>query len=65
MGVVCAGLPQFKLKSQRANPAAQDRRLKVERPDAIKALLYGEFDPGSERTLAAWMRHASRTIICV
>jgi hypothetical protein len=24
--------------------------------------LYGEFDPGSERTLAAWIRHASRTI---
>ena len=22
----------------------------------------GEFDPGSERTLAAWIRHASRTI---
>ncbi len=25
--------------------------------------LYGEFDPGSERTLAAWIRHASRTDI--
>ena len=24
---------------------------------------YGEFDPGSERTLAAWIRHASRTRI--
>ncbi len=24
-------------------------------------LLYGEFDPGSEWTLAAWLRHASRT----
>ena len=23
-------------------------------------LLDGEFDPGSERTLAAWFRHASR-----
>lgn len=23
--------------------------------------LYGEFDSGSERTLAAWIRHASRT----
>ncbi len=23
--------------------------------------LFGEFDPGSERTLAAWIRHASRT----
>ena len=22
----------------------------------------GEFDPGSERTLAAWIRHASRTV---
>ena len=24
-------------------------------------ILYGEFDSGSERTLAAWIRHASRT----
>ena len=24
-------------------------------------LYYGEFDSGSERTLAAWIRHASRT----
>ena len=24
-------------------------------------IVYGEFDPGSERTLAAWIRHASRT----
>ena len=24
-------------------------------------LNYGEFDSGSERTLAAWIRHASRT----
>ena len=23
--------------------------------------LFGEFDSGSERTLAAWLRHASRT----
>ncbi len=27
----------------------------------IETFLYGEFDPGSERTLAAWIRHASRT----
>ena len=27
-----------------------------------KGILYGEFDPGSERTLAAWIRHASRTV---
>ena len=27
------------------------------RPD----ISYGEFDSGSERTLAAWIRHASRT----
>ena len=25
--------------------------------------LFGEFDSGSERTLAAWIRHASRTEI--
>ena len=24
-------------------------------------IFYGEFDSGSERTLAAWIRHASRT----
>ena len=30
----------------------------------LKALtfLFGEFDSGSERTLAAWIRHASRTV---
>ena len=28
----------------------------------IKAIPIGEFDSGSERTLAAWFRHASRTI---
>ncbi len=26
----------------------------------LQSLNYGEFDPGSERTLAAWIRHASR-----
>ena len=31
--------------------------------EAWKSLtvFYGEFDSGSERTLAAWIRHASRT----
>ena len=32
--------------------------------EALKRVLtvfYGEFDSGSERTLAAWIRHASRT----
>jgi hypothetical protein len=29
--------------------------------DEGKKLYNGEFDPGSERTLAAWIRHASRT----
>ena len=31
--------------------------------EARKSLtvFYGEFDSGSERTLAAWIRHASRT----
>ena len=28
---------------------------------AISKIYYGEFDSGSERTLAAWIRHASRT----
>jgi hypothetical protein len=27
----------------------------------IEIFYNGEFDPGSERTLAAWIRHASRT----
>ena len=31
-------------------------------PAPIKDLPIGEFDSGSERTLAAWFRHASRTI---
>ena len=26
----------------------------------VSVLIIGEFDPGSERTLAAWIRHASR-----
>ena len=33
-----------------------------ERKKVLKKLfIYGEFDSGSERTLAAWIRHASRT----
>ena len=28
----------------------------------MKPVIDGEFDPGSERTLAAWIRHASRAI---
>jgi hypothetical protein len=28
---------------------------------SLAQILYGEFDSGSERTLAAWIRHASRT----
>ena len=28
---------------------------------ALESFSYGEFDSGSERTLAAWIRHASRT----
>ena len=31
--------------------------------DQANVLIYGEFDSGSERTLAAWIRHASRTLI--
>ena len=29
----------------------------------VRSICYGEFDPGSERTLAAWIRHASRARI--
>ena len=38
--------------------------LLCEKSRTIILLLFfdnGEFDPGSERTLAAWIRHASRT----
>ncbi len=31
---------------------------------AISRIKSEEFDPGSERTLAAWLRHASRTVRC-
>jgi hypothetical protein len=41
------------------NPNEADRRFVV-RP-LPPCFEYGEFDPGSERTLAAWIRHASRT----
>ena len=27
--------------------------------------MFGEFDSGSERTLAAWIRHASRTDVAI
>ena len=35
----------------------------AKKQDMILLLIFdnGEFDPGSERTLAAWIRHASRT----
>ena len=39
-------------------------QLNVSYPSGGKQLtvfINGEFDPGSERTLAAWIRHASRT----
>ena len=36
--------------------------VKPDRLDRNQAnVFYGEFDSGSERTLAAWIRHASRT----
>jgi hypothetical protein len=39
------------------------------RPDAAACCrskaFYGEFDSGSERTVAAWIRHASRTGLSV
>jgi hypothetical protein len=28
--------------------------------EGVLTVFYGEFDSGSERTLAAWIRHASR-----
>ena len=31
----------------------------------IFKIFNGEFDPGSERTLAAWIRHASRTDVAI
>ena len=38
---------------------------KRERRDPFDNFLFGEFDSGSERTLAAWIRHASRTPIAI
>jgi hypothetical protein len=35
--------------------------VRVRLPSLQGKLYNGEFDPGSERTLAAWIRHASRT----
>ena len=43
-----------------------ERRSLIEnRSGGIELHLFfnGEFDSGSERTLAAWIRHASRTLI--
>ena len=34
-------------------------------PHGNRAVFNGEFDSGSERTLAAWIRHASRTRLFV
>jgi hypothetical protein len=31
--------------------------------NSVKKPFFGEFDPGSERTLAAWIRHASRAMV--
>jgi hypothetical protein len=43
-------------------------QLSSERAERLGFTLYiklydGEFDPGSGRTLAAWIRHASRTVV--
>ena len=35
---------------------------KHDKPLYALPFLFGEFDSGSERTLAAWIRHASRTV---
>ena len=53
------------LRSVRNNRSNTKERvtLSVKKTAAARLLdfLIGEFDPGSERTLAAWIRHASRT----
>ncbi len=41
------------------NVSRRDRTCRKARE--ISEVFFGEFDPGSERTLAAWIRHASRT----
>ena len=38
-----------------------DELKKVHWSSNFLIIYYGEFDSGSERTLAAWIRHASRT----
>jgi hypothetical protein len=46
--------------------AARLEKVEVKLTDIyVSTNIFGEFDSGSERTLAAWIRHASRTGLLV
>src|SRR5215475_7027990 len=45
------------IRARRVRASRRDLGLRV----LVSFNLYGEFDPGSERTLAAYLTHASRT----
>ncbi len=50
---------KFQGASERGYTVLTNRKIRWSSNFLIK--YYGEFDSGSERTLAAWIRHASRT----
>ena len=54
-------LDRLAVKSGSKNIASEVRRSRKRPKNHSKH--YGEFDSGSERTLAAWIRHASRTTV--
>ena len=58
-GAVCASIRQFVIKSCRLKNTDKLESFFPLTRDA-QTFLFGEFDSGSERTLAAWIRHASR-----
>ena len=58
--VACAEM-KFCGTSERGYTVLMNLKKKFIGPAISKIIYYGEFDSGSERTLAAWIRHASRT----
>ena len=54
----CAIVKRALLKETLREGNRNNRKIKYSK---LFKLIYGEFDSGSERTLAAWIRHASRT----
>jgi hypothetical protein len=54
-------IPPNNFDSERFSLAGHRRKSVVRDGERWKQTSSEEFDPGSERTLAAWLRHASRT----